>query len=240
MGAINPNPPPAPKQVQPIDRKPSDVQTAPDSADGRNDLKPVVAPPGPPTQTQPKSKPSELIFEESTSFGNYRAFGSAEGVKLNTAGVEYDREVWPHVLGARVDYVAEVLPVVMLSQWSKTDTWGDPIGPGRETVPGVGISPLGFRVLWRDGKRVMPYWETKADAFGFTKKILAPNTTYENWGFNGTVGVKIKLTERYDLRVGVGDQHISNGNIANNPGVDVMKADIGLVLHLGGKPSPSR
>jgi hypothetical protein len=182
-----------------------------------------------------KSKPSELIVEGSGSWGNYRAFGSAEGVKLYTAGVEYDREVWPHVLGARVDYVAEVLPVVLLSEWSKTDTWGAPIGKGRETVPGVGVSPLGFRVLWRDGKRVMPYWETKADAFGFTKKILAPKTTYENWGFNGTVGVKVKLTDRYDVRVGVGDQHISNGNIANNPGVDVMKADVALVVHLGGK-----
>jgi len=187
---------------------------------------------------QRRPKPSEFVVEESNSFGNYRAFGSAEGVKLHTAGFEYDRELWGSVLGARVDYVGEVLPVVLLSQWSKTDRWGDPIGPGRETVPGIGLSPLGFRMVWRDGSRVMPFWETKANVFGFTKKILAPNTTYENFGFTGTVGLQFKLSDRYDLRVGVGNQHISNANLANNPGVDVMEETVGLVVHLPRKSTP--
>jgi hypothetical protein len=102
-------------------------------------------------------KSSEVVFEGMFSYGNFRLFGAAENVKLYTADVEFDREVWPRFLGARVDYATEFLPVVLLSQPQMTDIWGNGLTKRRETIPGVGITPLGLRMLWRDGKRVMPY-----------------------------------------------------------------------------------
>jgi len=182
-------------------------------------------------------RPSEIIYEGMTSFGNYRVFGAAESEKLYTAGVEFDRELWPRVMGARVDYVSEILPVVLLSQPVKADIWGNPEGSAKEIVPGMGVTPLGVRLLWRDGRRWMPYFLTKATVLGFTQKALSPQATYENWSFHCTGGVKVKLHGRYDLRLGLlSDLHFSNAFVVrSNPALDVMNVDVGIVYHLPGR-----
>ena len=195
-----------------------------------------VMPSNRPADVKP-SPPSELIYEGMISYGNYRLFGSAENAKLYTAGVEYDRELWPRVLGARVDYVTEFLPVVLLTQPAKTDDWGNTLSRDRKTVPGIGVTPLGVRLLWRDGKRLMPYYEVKATVLGFTEKALSPNATYENWSFQLSGGMKLKLRGRFDLRLGMlNDLHFSNAFVVrSNPALDVMNANVGIVYHLGGR-----
>ena len=181
-------------------------------------------------------KHTELIYEALASFGNYRVFGSAENVKLFAAGVEYDRELWPHLFHTRVDGVCEFLPIVLLFQPQKTDFWGDTLSRTRDLVPGMGITPVGFRLLWRDGKQVMPYFETKGSVLGFTQKALSPQATYENWSFHLTGGVKVRLRGRYDLRLGLlSDLHFSNAFVVrSNPAVDLMNVNLGLVYHLQG------
>jgi hypothetical protein len=180
---------------------------------------------------------SEIIYEGMTSYGNFKVFGAAENAKLRAAGVEFDRELWPRVMGMRVDYVSEVLPVLLLSQPAKADIWGNPVGSSREIVPGMGVTPIGFRLLWRDGRRWMPYFETKASVLGFTQKALSPQATYENWSFHCTGGMKVKLSGRYDLRLGLlSDLHFSNAFVVrSNPALDVMNVDVGIVYHLPGR-----
>jgi Lipid A 3-O-deacylase (PagL) len=187
------------------------------------------------------SPQSELVYEGMASYGNYRLFGAAENAKLYSAGVEYDRELWPRFLRARVDYVSEILPVLLLSQPVRTDFWGDTLSSDRKIVPGMGISPLGFRLLWRDGRRWMPYFETKGSVLGFTQKALSSDATYENWSFHLTGGIKLKLHGHYDLRLGMlSDMHFSNAFVVrSNPALDVMNANVGIVYHLGG-PGTSR
>jgi hypothetical protein len=122
----------------------------------------------------------EIVYEGMASYGSYKVFGAAENAKLYSGGVEYDRELWPNVMRARVDYVTEFLPVLLLSQPAKTDIWGDTLNAARKTVPGAGLTPMGFRMLWRDGRRWMPYFDTKASVLGFSQKALSPAATYEN------------------------------------------------------------
>lgn len=193
--------------------------------------------PGVGEPSKPRAQ-SELIVEGLASYGNYRLFGGAESTKLYAAGVEYDREVWPRFLGARVDYAAEFLPVLILSQPAKTDIWGSPQSRARTVIPGVGITPLGFRLLWREERRWMPYFEPKGSVFGFTRKALSSQSTYENWSFNLTSGFKARLTDRFDLRVGLlSDLHFSNGFVVRvNPAVDLMNVSVGVVYHLGRRP----
>jgi len=176
----------------------------------------------------------EIIYEGLVSYGNYRVFGGAENVKLYAAGVEFDRELWPHVFHTRVDAAFEVLPVVFLTQPRQADIWGDTLSKRRTLVPGVGVTPLGVRLMWRDGKAVMPFFEVKGSVIGFTQKALSPEATYENWSFNLTEGVKVKLRGRYDLRIGVAsDLHFSNAFVVrSNPAVDLMNVNVGLVYHL--------
>lgn len=168
------------------------------------------------------------------SYGNYRVFGSAENAKLYTGGVELDHELWPKIFHTRVDGVMEILPFVLLTQPEKTDFWGDTLSRNRKAVPGAAITPLGFRLLWRDGKRVMPYFVAKGSVFGFTQKALSSQATYENWSFHMTQGVQVKLRGRYDLRLGLlSDLHISNAFVVrSNPALDVMNLEVALVYHL--------
>jgi hypothetical protein len=191
-----------------------------------------------PTTVQSKAPvDSELIFEGLASYGHYKIFASGSDCKLYTAGIEYDRHSWGSFLKARVDYVAEFLPVVLLDAPLTQDIWGTPTSPYRHIVPGIGIAPIGFRLLWRDHKEIMPYLEAKGGMLGFTQKALSQEASYEDFSLQTVTGVKVKMNERFDLRLGLfGDFHFSNGFIVPvDPGLDVMNANLGLVYHLGAK-----
>ncbi len=130
------------------------------------------------TEERPKSRPEQELIVEGVwlPFGNYRIFASGYDEKLYTAGVEYDRHSWGHFLKAQVDYVAEFLPFVLLNKPRGTDIWGNPVPPKqayiREYVPGVEITPIGFRLQWLSKRAIRPYLEAKGGLLGFTKKVL--------------------------------------------------------------------
>jgi hypothetical protein len=159
-------------------------------------------------------------------------------MKLFDAGVEYDRHSWGYLLKARFDYVAEFLPFVLLDKPVVEDIWGDPIPfpkgkYNREYVPGVGFSPIGFRLLWRDKKGIKPYLEAKGGVLVFTKKAPSNSATYESFSLQSATGVQVKMNERWALRLGLfSDFHFSDAFIVPvNPGLDVMNANLGLVYH---------
>jgi hypothetical protein len=192
------------------------------------------------TQEKPKAPvgpiESELIVEALYSYGNYRIFASGWDMKLFTAGVEYDRHSWGYFLKARVDYVAEFLPFVLLDKPVNEDIWGfptpNPLGKyNREYVPGIGISPIGFRMMWRDKKAIKPYLEAKGGVLLFTQKVPSSEATYENFSLQSATGVQVKMNERWGLRLGLfSDFHFSDAFIVPvNPGLDVMNANLGIV-----------
>jgi Lipid A 3-O-deacylase (PagL) len=181
----------------------------------------------------------ELIFEGLYSYGNYTIFASGYDDKLFTAGVEYDRHSWGHFLKSQMDYVAEVLPFVLLDKPVCVTRYGNPCSPRsqsklvREHVPGIGISPIGFRWQWRSNTAIRPYLEAKGGMLGFTKKVPASAAAYENFSLQSAMGVQIKMSERWGLRLGLfSDFHFSNAFIVgNNPGLDVMNANLGISYH---------
>lgn len=185
-----------------------------------------------------RQKPAaDLVVEEMTSFGNYRLLAGGSNSKLYTAGLEYDRHSWGTWLGARRDYAGEILPVMILNEPSNTDIWGDTLGPGRKTLYGVGITPIGVRLVWRDGKSFKPYFSAKGGLLVFNDKVLSKAGTYEQFTLQEAVGFMVKMSPRYDLRLGLfGDFHFSNGFVTDvDPGLDVMNCNIGLVYHLGSR-----
>ena len=177
---------------------------------------------------------SELIFEGQYSVGHFHIFANSWWSYLSGGGIEYDRHSWGHFIGARVDYSAEILPVLILRQPSKTNNWGQPLSTGFETVPGIGISPIGMRMLWRDGKHVKPYYDVKLGMTGYTKKSFSQYAAYENFSLEQIVGVQLKLADRWDFRTGFEVFHQSDGFVVpSNPGVDEMMINAGLSYHLG-------
>jgi hypothetical protein len=173
---------------------------------------------------------SNIVIEALASYGHYKIFASGSGCKLYTAGVEYDRHSFGRFLGARFDYVAEFLPVVLLYAPKTQDIWGTATSPEHKIVPGIGISPIGIRWLWRDKKAVRPYLMGKGGMIGFTQKALSQKATYENFSLQSAVGLNVEMNPRWDLRLGLfSDFHFSNAFIVPvNPGLDVMNANLGL------------
>ncbi|MGA7887477.1 MAG: acyloxyacyl hydrolase [Acidobacteriaceae bacterium] len=182
---------------------------------------------------------SELAFEGQGSFGNYKIFAQGEHSKLFSSGVEYDRHSWGYFLGSQVDYVAEFLPFVLLDEPLYLNYYGVPNGTGKkkqdmQQVPGIGISPIGIRFLWRDGRAIEPYLAIKGGILVFSKKAESPNASYENISLRSEIGMEIRLTPRAGLRLGMGDYHFSNDFIVpSNPGLDVMSYMGAITYHFG-------
>ena len=176
---------------------------------------------------------SEIAFEGLNCFGHFHIFVGSWWSYFRVGGVEYDRNSWGRFIGARLDYVAEILPVVILQQPAITDEWGDPRSFNHKTVPGLGISPIGLRMMWRDGKRWKPYYVIKLGMAGFTEKALSQDASYENFSLQQSIGMQFGLTDRWDFRAGIEHFHLSNGFVVpSNPGLDVMSYTGAIVYRL--------
>jgi hypothetical protein len=180
----------------------------------------------------------ELTFYGMASYGNYKLFAGGKDCKLYTAGVEYDRHSWGYFLKARVDYVGEILPVVLFWEPDQSNIWGSPLTNAHHIVPGFGISPIGARWMWRDGKAWKPYLTAKGGMIFFTEKVISSQATYESFSLQTGTGLQVRLNPSLDLRLGLfGDFHFSNAFIVPvNPGIDVMNANLGITYHLGPRP----
>jgi hypothetical protein len=191
--------------------------------------------------------PSDLFVEGYAAFGSFKFAGGASDALDFTGGIEYDR----HSLGsrlnplgmrlgsagrlvkARLDYAAEILPLFLLREPAKADQWGNPLTTARQTLPGLGITPLGMRLLWRSNKAVKPYWSVKLGGVVFTQKALSPTATYANFTIQSSVGTQVRLTPGADLRMGFEFFHFSNAYVnGSNPGLDTLGINFGINYHL--------
>jgi hypothetical protein len=176
----------------------------------------------------------ELILESLNSFGHFHIFANSWWSDLNVAGVEYDRHSWGKVIGAQMDYVAEVLPVAIFRQPTIANLYGiNRSGTKREAIAGLGISPAGLRMMWFDRRAVKPYYEIKGGMIGFTKKAISQYSAYENFSLQQSVGVQVRLNHRLDFRAGASHFHFSNAFVVpSNPGIDEMAWNCGLSIHM--------
>lgn len=176
---------------------------------------------------------SELVFEGMGSFGHYHVFAYSWWSYLDVGGVEYDRHSWGQFIGARRDYVAEILPIVILRQPTVTDVFGDPLSRDHKAVPGLSISPVGMRLIWRDRKSWKPYYSIKGGMIGFTQKSLSEHASYQNFSLQQSIGMQFRMTPRWDFRMAVVDFHFSNAfMVPANPGIDEMMYSGGLSYHI--------
>jgi hypothetical protein len=177
---------------------------------------------------------SEVVYQTIDSFGHFHILSNSWWSNLHLAGVEYDRHSWGHLAGARVDYVADLMPLTILNQPSATDVWGNRESQNRENVPGAEFSPVGVRMIWRDGKRIKPYFLMKTGMIFFTQKALSEDASYGNFTLQENLGVQFKLTDRWDLRTGLEFFHFSDAFVVpSNPGLDSITCNLGLGYHLG-------
>ena len=196
------------------------------------------------TETPPKDRNQvkqpverEIVWEGLASYGNYKIFATEGGTKIYTSGFEYDRHSWGYFLRARMDYVAEFLPLVLFNQLADTNYFGNPLtppSPNRRLLYGMEFTPIGLRMMWRDNKAIKPYLLFKGGMLVLDHKAISDHGTYENFSMQNGLGVQIRLKKRVDLRLGLwSDFHFSDGFIVPiNPGTDMMNANWGISYHL--------
>jgi lipid A 3-O-deacylase PagL len=190
--------------------------------------------------TPPPPPEAEIAFEDESSFGHWHIFAGTWWSYFHVAGLEYDRHTWGRFIGARMDYVAEVLPVTLLRQPTVEDEYGDPLSHQHTTVPGLAVTPVGLRMLWRDGKVLKPYFTVKGGVVGYTQKALSPDGSYLNFTLQEAVGIELRLTHAWELRLGVSDFHFSNAfDVPSNPGIDEMMYNVALSYHLHSRRTPA-
>ncbi len=200
-----------------------------DSASGAAAGQPAPSPTGGPE--------SELVFMGQGSFGHFHFFANSWWSYLDFASIEYDRHSWGRGLGARLDYSAEFQPIVVLRQPTKQTVWGTPQSKEHETIYGVGIMPIGTRLLWRDGKKIKPFLNAKGGVLGFNQKALSSQSSYMEFSLKIGVGTQFRLSPRWDGQVGFSFFHFSNAFIVpSNPGLDSAMYSAGLAYHLGHSP----
>src|SRR5579863_602525 len=100
---------------------------------------------------------SQIVVEGGSSVGNIHVFAFADDRRIAPLGVEYDRHSWGSFLTARVDYVAEVLPMVLLNEPAKYGADSIALTTDRQVKYGFGFSPVGVRLLWRRHAAFGPY-----------------------------------------------------------------------------------
>jgi hypothetical protein len=182
----------------------------------------------------PRTSPeAEIALEDEASFGHSHIEAGSWSSYLHVAGLEYDRHTWGKFIGARMDYVGEILPLALLRQPAVEDEYGDPLSSQLTTVPGLGVTPVGLRMLWRDGKLLKPFFTTKGGVVAYTQKALSPDGAYLNFTLQETLGAEVRLTHACDLRFGLGEFHFSNARqVPSNPGIDEIMYTVALSYRL--------
>ena len=177
---------------------------------------------------------SEFVIEGGSSIGNIHVFAYADDRRINPIGIEYDRHSWGGFLGARVDYVAEFLPVVLLNEPAKYGLDSKVLTTARQTHYGVGLSPIGIRLLWRRHKTFKPYLIGKGGLLYFADRVLSAQASKLNFSAQFGGGVETTLPSGMEFRLGYSDFHFSNGDISpRNPGIDFMYLNAGLGWRFG-------
>lgn len=185
------------------------------------------------SSSQPES---ELVFEGLGSFGHFHIFANSWWSDLDMADVEYDRHSWGYAAHARMDYSAEFEPAIVLRQPSATTVWGTPETKQRETLYGIGVMPIGLRMMWRDRTNFKPYLLAKGGIVAFDKKALSSQASYFNFSLKVGVGTQFRLSPRWDGRVGITYFHFSDAFVVpSNPGLDSICYTAGLSYHLHGR-----
>jgi hypothetical protein len=99
---------------------------------------------------------SEIQIESGDSVGNFHLLGFAENRRLRLFGIEYDHPMFGRLFGSEFDYVGEVLPVLLLNEPARYGANSLALTKQRQEQYGAGISPIGFRLIWRMPGQIRP------------------------------------------------------------------------------------
>lgn len=188
-----------------------------------------------PAEAAPKSA---FAIETGSSVGNIHICCFADNRRLSLYELEYDRR-WGRFLGSEADYVGAFLPLVVVNEPAKYGIDSRALTTARQNHYGVGLAPLGVRLMWRSEKSLRPYLVARSGIMYFANRILSAESMKLNFFPQYGAGVERSLASGLNLRLEYNDVHISNGDVAQrNPGIDFMYINAGLAFQFRGVRMP--
>lgn len=170
---------------------------------------------------QEAGRPEEEIgIVGGRSVGSIHLFGYADNREINVFGVQLAHPMG-HLLNARFDYMTELIPFFVLSEPKEYGADSRALDTERKFVHGVGVSPIGARILWRPHSIFKPYLLGRGGILYFNDRVLSTRGTHLQFLAEFGAGVQIKIHPHTQLSFGYSFYHFSNGNIAaRNPALD--------------------
>lgn len=93
----------------------------------------------------------------------------------------------------------------------------------------AGISPEGFQLVLRPGRRVQPYLSNAGGFLYYNGRVLSPGGSQFMYTIDLGAGVNLFTSRRNALSAGFRYQHLSNANISHhNPGADPQTIYVGF------------
>ena len=94
---------------------------------------------------------------------------------------------------------------------------------------GSGVSPVGFEIGFRSGRRVQPFSSGEGGFVYYNQRVLSPQGSQFMYTIDFGTGVRLYSSPRNALILGYRYQHFSNANISvHNPGTDADTFYVGF------------
>lgn len=133
----------------------------------------------------------------------------------------------------QVDYLADVIPLIVLHQPTKYDANARPLTKEQATVYGTDIVPAGARLLFRSEARLKPYLMGAGGVSYFSQRLFSPGATRLNFSAEFGTGFQYELNSRVGVRFGYSVFHLSNGDTGHhNPAFDTNLLYAAVTYHL--------
>jgi lipid A 3-O-deacylase PagL len=184
---------------------------------------------------EPVAHRTESEFAQITgrSVGALHIYGYADNTQLEFAGIQYVRNSFRRIGPVRLDYMAEVIPVIRLHEPANYNQFAQPIGKQQTTIYGSDYVPTGGRLFLFPSWRVSPFFTGASGVAYFHAPILSPQGTKLNFSAEFGSGLEATLSSHLGLRAGYSVFHLSNGNTGvHNPALDTNFVYASLVYRM--------
>lgn len=185
----------------------------------------------------------EFGFWGGGAFGAVTAFGGlkpdeARDRRFFIAALRYGRTLAANDSVA-LQYTLDVIPAAVATgditqQTAVTSTAGTVTVFRRETAYGAGLTPLGLQLDFRNSSRVKPFVHVNAGGLIFNKPVPLPDAGRFAFTLEGGAGVRVYISPKRAVTLGVRMHHISNGDRSgSNRGLNQFVIYTGLSFFRG-------
>ena len=161
---------------------------------------------------------NEFALRAEGSFFSGHTWGRTQDRTLGMADLRYTRRFFSSRY-FEMKYAITAVPVAFFGD--KAIFAATPAAQQqRQYVYAFGGSPVGFQFTFRRHKRVQPFIVTDEGALHFSRPILVTNGSRFNFMIDYGTGVQIFTSPQRAVTIGFRYFHISNADLAGNPGND--------------------